>query len=269
MQRLDKLLAASGLGSRTQVKKILKEKKVTVNGNVVVSGDEKIDVYNDIVTYMGQVLNVKEYKEHTYLMLNKPMGVVSATQDNLFETVIDILPKEFKRKGLFPVGRLDKDTEGLLIITDDGDFSHKITSPQKKIFKTYNALIDGEIIQDDIWAFEQGLVFKDGTKCLPAKLRVCKDITSLNLPDELKKRFINNRDLKNRPLTNVEVEICEGKFHQVKKMFLAIGKEVLYLKRSKIGNLQLDVSLNKGECRKLDKLEILDIFTSNVHKKIQ
>ena len=177
------------------------------------------------------------------MMVNKPAGVVSATQDNRDKTVIDILPAEYKRPGLFPAGRLDKDTEGLLIITNDGDFAHKMLSPSKKVYKQYEAELDGEITDDIIRAFKEGIVFSDGAKCLPAELR-----------------FADEKD-KN----NAVVKICEGKFHQVKKMFSSCGLRVVHLKRISIGNLYLSSKLTIGSCKLLTKLDIEAIFMGNIH----
>ena len=168
-------------------------------------------------------------------MMNKPQGVVSATEDNRDKTVIDLVPDEFYRKGLFPAGRLDKDTEGLLLITDDGDFAHRMLSPKSGIYKRYYAEVDGEITGDTVKAFEKGIVFADGTKCLPGKLEI-------------------------KGKNSGFVEICEGKFHQVKKMFLVCGLNVTYLKRISIGNLKLDSKLPIGKCRELEKTEQAAIF---------
>ena len=167
--------------------------------------------------------------------MNKPQGVVSATEDRECQTVIDLVPKHLYRKGLFPAGRLDKDTEGLLIITDDGEFAHKMLAPKSGIYKKYYAEVDGEITEETVKAFEQGIEFADGTRCLPGKLEI-KD--------------------KNSGF----VEICEGKFHQVKKMFLVCGLKVTFLKRISIGNLVLDSNLPIGKCRELEKTEQTAIF---------
>lgn len=240
LERLDKLLAQQGVLSRSEIKKAILRGRVTVNGIVEKSYSRKINTDNDLVTLDG---NDVSFEKNIYLMMNKPAGVVCATEDKREKTVIDIIPPEYKRKGLFPVGRLDKDTEGLLIITDDGDFAHRVTSPSKKVYKTYNAVIDLPIDEDDIKAFEEGIIFKDGTKCQKAYL---KDISS-------SENHI------------VEVKICEGMFHQVKKMLLVRGKRVLYLKRVGVGKLFLDHELTKGEVKKLDILDINNIFVDEMH----
>lgn len=237
--RLDKALASVGTKSRSDVKKLIKNGSVNVNGVVIKSADTKVDSEKDKVAVNGEEINIKE---HIYIMLNKPAGVVSATEDNIDKTVIDILPENLKRKGLFPVGRLDKDTEGLLIITNDGDFAHRILSPTKKVYKVYIAVLDGKISEDDIKAFNEGIVFADGTRCKSAKLEIVKN------------------DI---PYT-ARVEICEGKFHQVKKMFKVCGKNVLYLQRICIGGLVLDGNLHKGQAKEISILDINNIFIGKI-----
>lgn len=232
MERLDKILVAQGIGSRKEVQKLIKTKAVTVGGSVITKPDTKVEPESCEIKIMGQPLNVQK---HLYIMMNKPQGVVSATEDKDCKTVIDILPDEFKRKGMFPAGRLDKDTEGLLIITDDGDFAHKMLSPKNHIVKKYYAELDGEVTKDMAVRFSEGIVFKDGTKCLPASLEII----------EKNKAF---------------VEICEGKYHQVKKMFNVCGLNVTFLKRIAIGKLILDSNLNIGKSRMLTKNEKSAIF---------
>lgn len=240
LERLDKFISNQVTTGRAEIKKKIYMGQVTVNGKVVTSPSAKINPESDIVALDGVEIN---FKEHIYLMMNKPAGVVTAVTDKNDKTVIDIVPEQFKRKGLFPVGRLDKDTEGLLIITNDGDFAHKVTSPNKNIYKTYHATIDSEITQDDIDAFERGIVFKDGTIC--------------------KKAFL--KPLKTHDEIVVEVKICEGMFHQVKKMLIVRGKKVLYLKRVAIGNLILSDDMHKKDVVELDKLEINNIFIGEMH----
>ncbi|GHU81762.1 pseudouridine synthase [Clostridia bacterium] len=238
--RLDKILSSQNLGSRTVVKQLLKSKAVTVNGQVITAADFKTNTEEDEIKVSGNVINVKK---HIYIMMNKPAGVVTASRDNRDKTVFDLVPKELYRKDLFAVGRLDKDTEGLLIITNDGDFAHNVLSPAKKVYKLYEAIINEPITEKDIEEFKDGIVFADGTKCLPAKLWSAE----------------------NGGNKTVFIEICEGKFHQVKKMFLAIGKKVVFLKRIKIGGLELYGNLHKSECRELEKLELNHIFDSKMN----
>lgn len=235
MDRLDKILVSQNVGSRKEVQKLIRQKTVTVDGEVVTKPDVKVDTDKSEIAVSGKLL---DFKKHIYIMMNKPQGVVSATEDKNDKTVIDLVPEHLYRKGLFPAGRLDKDTEGLLIITDDGEFAHKMLSPKSGIYKRYYAEVDGEITDETVKAFEKGIVFADGTKCLPGKLE--------------------KRD-KNSGI----VEICEGKFHQVKKMFLVCGLKVTFLKRISIGNLILDGNLPIGKCRELEKTEQTAIFVVN------
>lgn len=239
MDRIDKILVSQGIGSRREVQKRIKSGEVTVNGEIIRKPEFKANAENDKIAVLGKVLN---YSEHIYIMMNKPAGVVSASNDNHDKTVIDILPDEYKRKGLFPAGRLDKDTEGLLIITDDGDFAHRMLSPKKHVDKRYIARLDGEITEKIIQKFEQGIIFADGTKCLPAKLEI----------------YNNNKK------TGL-VTICEGKFHQVKKMFISCGLNVVHLQRISIGDLYLDGNLPIGGCKLLTNLDKKLIFVGNLY----
>ena len=240
MERLDKFLSSRGTLSRKEAQKKIKSGDVTVNGEICKSPEKKLDPESDRVELCGQAVCADE---HIYIMLNKPAGVVSATKDNIDKTVIDILPPELRRDGLFPAGRLDKDTEGLLIITDDGDFAHRMLSPKKHVEKKYIAELDGEINPDTIKRFEEGIVFADGTRCMPAKLEI---------------------DEKSGKSTGI-VTICEGKYHQVKKMFAVCGLKVVHLQRISVGNLYLDSKLPIGSAKKLSKLQIEAIFVGKIH----
>ena len=239
MDRLDKILVSQGIGSRREVQKRIKSGEVTVNGETVRKPETKADADSDEIAVLGKVLN---YSEHIYIMMNKPAGVVSASNDNHDKTVIDILPDEYRRRGLFPAGRLDKDTEGLLIITDDGDFAHKMLSPKNHVDKQYIAQLDGEITEETIQKFKQGIVFADGTKCLTAGLEIYKNDKKTGL-----------------------VTICEGKFHQVKKMFISCGLKVVHLQRISIGSLYLDSNLPAGGCKLLSNLDKKLIFVGKIH----
>lgn len=239
MDRLDKIIASQSAKGRKEAQKLIKSGAVRINGEVCKKIDFKIDVSTDKIEVNGQALR---YREYVYIMMNKPAGVVSATEDKHDKTVIDILPEEFRRKGLFPAGRLDKDTEGLLIITDDGDFAHRMLSPKKHVDKKYIAKLDGEITEEMIKKFENGIVFADGVRCLSAKLERC---------DGDKRTAI--------------VTICEGKFHQVKKMFAVCGVNVVHLQRISIGNLYLDSKLPIGCCKLLTNLDKELIFIGNIH----
>lgn len=235
--RLDKFFSSQSIASRKEVKDLLRQGRVTVNEEMAKVSDMQIDPACDIILLDGK--NVS-YKKHIYLMLNKPQGVVSTTEDRLHKTVLDLVPPELYRTGLFPAGRLDKDTEGFVLITDDGEFAHRILSPKKHVPKTYEAVIDQPIDQTDIAIFQQGITLSDGTVCRPAGLRVI--------------------DAGPRPL--VEIVLREGKYHQIKRMFEARGKRVLFLKRIKIGGLALDPDLAPGECREILHKERFKILES-------
>ncbi|EAH1374248.1 pseudouridine synthase [Listeria monocytogenes] len=226
--RLDKLLSHTGFGSRKEVKPLLKSGAVVVNGTIQKDSKTQVNPDKDQITVHGTPV---VYQEFVYFMLHKPQNVVSATEDNVSETVIDLLAQEDTLTDPFPVGRLDKDTEGLLIITNDGTLVHNLLSPKKHIDKTYYAKIDGDVTAEDVEAFAAGIELDDGYTCKPARLEI---IT----PNEIK------------------VTIQEGKFHQVKRMFAARGKSVSYLKRISMGNLQLDESLALGEYRPLTEAEL-------------
>ena len=233
MERIDKIISSQGQYSRSEVKKLIKDGRITLNGRVLKSSDEKADPDSCVIAIDGKPLG---YKKHIYIMLNKPQGIVSATDDRDHKTVIDLVPKELKRAGLFPAGRLDGDTVGFVLITDDGDFAHRILSPKNHIMKTYHATLQRPVTQADIDAFRNGIELKDGTLCLEAQV---KPLDS----DE--------------PMA--EIKICEGKYHQVKRMFAALGNKVVYLKRVKMGELCLDESLEEGQCREItaEELELI------------
>ncbi len=236
MQRLDKIIADRTSYSRSEIKKLIKRGEVMVDNEVCESADKRFEENADI-TVCGKAIGEK----YIYLMMNKPDGTVCAVRDSRERTVIDILPEEYKGRGIFPVGRLDKDTTGLLILTNDGELAHRITSPKKEIKKYYIAETDKPLTEEDIAAFKEGITFRDGTKC--------KGADAENLKSDEKFR--------------VGVTISEGKFHQVKKMLAVCDIKVLKLTRINIGNLYIDVKLNKGECRKLNNIEIQRIFFSN------
>ena len=220
--RLDKFLADSALGSRSELKTAIKKGQVTVNSVTV--KDPGISVTEkDSVTYMGQAVS---YTPYIYLMMNKPKGVISATEDKDKKTVLSLIDEKYSHYNLFPVGRLDIDTVGLLLISNDGEMAHKALSPKSHVEKTYYVETENKISEDDIAAFTEGVYITGGTKTLPAKLEILSD-NSANLT------------------------ICEGKFHQVKFMFEARGNKVTYLKRITFGKLTLDETLKEGEYRPL------------------
>lgn len=228
--RLDKYLADVGLGTRSQVKDLVKTGQISVNGTVVKKSDVKIDSEVDEVKCGTKVLT---YNEFEYYMLNKPKGVVSATKDNREKTVIELLGKE-KRRDLFPVGRLDKDTEGLLIITNDGVLANNLLAPGKHVDKKYFATISGNVTSEMVAAFAEGVDIGDDTITKPAVLKI------ISAGEE----------------SSIEITITEGRYHQIKRMFEAFGMEVIYLKRLSMGELLLDESLELGEYRRLTEEEL-------------
>jgi 16S rRNA pseudouridine516 synthase len=229
--RLDKFLSECSLCTRSESKALIKKGAVAVNGKKADRGDMKIDPENDDIVFKGEKV---QYSQFEYYMLNKPAGVVSATEDKNDKTVIDLVPKPHA-KDIFPVGRLDKDTEGLLIITNDGELAHNLLSPKKHVDKTYFVRTQGGAVNEkDVEAFKDGVDIGENTLTLPAELKI----------------------IKSGEISESELTIREGKFHQVKRMFKAVGKEVIYLKRISMGGLVLDEGLEKGECRRLSEEEI-------------
>ena len=229
--RLDKYLADMQIGTRTEVKQMIKKGQILVDGKKALKPEMKLDPDQAEVCVNGEKIG---YVEYEYWMLHKPAGVVSATEDKRDQTVIDLL-KESKRKDLFPVGRLDKDTEGLLFITNDGELAHALLSPKKHVDKTYYARIDGVVTKEDMEAFSKGLDIGEKNLTMPARLEI---LSTKENESEIK------------------VTIQEGKFHQVKRMFEAVGKRVVYLKRLSMGSLRLDENLAAGEARLLTKEEV-------------
>ena len=226
--RLDKYISNCGAATRSEVKKLVRGGAVTVNGTAAKKADMKIDESTDVIEVMGERLI---YREFVYLMLNKPQGYISATEDKHYPVVVDLVDEEYAHFNVFPVGRLDIDTEGLLLLTNDGHFDHELTSPKKNVYKRYFARVDKPMEEKDIDAFKQGMEFKDFT-AKSARLEITSN------PCE------------------VYIEIAEGKFHQVKRMCERVGKNVTYLKRVKIGDLMLDEELGIGEMRELSEEEL-------------
>lgn len=229
--RLDKFLANMGFGTRKEVKKLLKTGAVRVNKQIVKDAKLHIQVDQDTVIVNGEEI---EYKEFIYLMMNKPKGVISATEDSKDETVVDLLEIDDARYDPFPVGRLDKDTEGFVLLTNNGKLAHELLSPKKHVPKTYYALISGVVTEEDVLKFKQGVTLDDGYETKPGDLVI----------------------LKSGETSEIELTITEGKFHQVKRMFIAVGKKVTYLKRLSIGPLELDPTLELGEYRELTDEEV-------------
>lgn len=246
--RLDKFLANSGIGTRKEVKEILKNKKVSVNDIFVKDGKIQINEEKDIVKCENKIIN---YKPFVYIMMNKPAGVISATEDNYHKTVIDLLKNGYSTYNIFPVGRLDIDTEGLLLLTNDGILSHNLLSPKKHVDKKYYVKIAKSLSENDIKTLENGIKLEENFVTKKAKVEiVCND--SEKESEDF--NFFENKNNKNENL--VYITISEGKFHQVKRMFKAVNNEVLYLKRVKMGSLLLDEKLELGEYRELTEEEL-------------
>lgn len=241
MARLDKFLADAGAGTRSEVKKLIQKGKVQINGQTVKKPEQKVEE-TDLVTLDGEVISAAP--EFVYYLLHKPAGYVSATEDKRDKTVMELVPSD--RKGLFPVGRLDKDTEGLLLITDDGALAHELLSPKKHVDKSYYAKVDGCMSLDDVEKFAKGLDIGEKNLTMPAKL----EILSARECDPAEREIYPSGWCSEILLT-----IHEGKFHQVKRMTEAVGKKVVYLKRMSMGILSLPENLAKGECRLLTQKE--------------
>ena len=229
--RIDKVLSNVGYGSRAEIKRYCKYGIITVNGDVVNNPGLQVDPENDEIIFDGDAVN---YREFVYIMLNKPDGYISATFDKFDPIVLDLIDPSYLAFEPFPVGRLDKDTEGLLVLTNDGKLSHRVLSPKKHVPKTYYAKIEGIVTEEDIKAFKKGVVLDDGYETMPAQLEI----------------------LKSDEISEIELTIHEGKFHQVKRMFESVGKKVVYLKRLSMGKLKLDETLALGEHRELTEEEV-------------
>ncbi len=227
MERLDKAFSSCKMFSRTEITKIIKQKRVSVNGVIVNKPDFKVDVKADEITLDGAPVTFKKY---AYIMLNKPYGVVSSTDDGRDRTVIDILSSGFKRDGLFPVGRLDKDTVGLVILTDDGVSAHKRLSPKSHVEKVYYFETADEVFESVVREIESGVLLKDGYLTKPCKVKLLSK-------------------------TSGEITLTEGKYHEIKRIFGAKGNRITYLKRIEFGGIKLDENLGEGECRYLTPLE--------------
>lgn len=227
MERLDKIISATGKKSRREVREMVRQGRVLVDGKPAPAADMKVDPQTAVILLDGEPLG---YEKFTYVMLHKPAGVLTATEDRRQETVLDLLPPELRRRALSPVGRLDKDTEGLFLLTNDGQLAHRLLSPKSHVDKVYYARVDGALEPGDIAAFAAGMTLGDGLECLPAGLEILSPTEAL-------------------------VTLREGKFHQVKRMLAARGKPVLYLKRLSMGRLRLDPALAPGAWRMLTEEE--------------
>ena len=229
--RVDKLLSNVGVASRAELKKYCKQGLISVNGKVINNPGVQVDSESDDIRFNGEKI---VYREFVYIMLNKPDGYISATYDKYDPIVLDLIDQSYLVFEPFPVGRLDKDTEGLLVITNDGQLAHRVLSPKKHVPKTYYAKIQGKVTEEDILAFEKGVILDDGYETMPSQLKI----------------------LKSDDMSEIELTIHEGKFHQVKRMFESVGKKVVYLKRLSMGKLKLDESLELGEYRELTEEEV-------------
>lgn len=231
-QRLEKVLSNLGYGTRSEIKKYCKYGIVTVNGEVAKNPGMQVDPENDNIIFDGEQVN---YREYIYILLNKPGGYLSATFDNKDKTVLDLIDPSYLVFEPFPVGRLDKDTEGLLVLTNDGQLAHRVLSPKKHVPKTYYAKVEGIVTEDDVEAFNKGVELDDGYITMSSQLNI----------------------LKSDNISEIELTIHEGKFHQVKRMFESVGKKVIYLKRISMGGLKLDENLDLGEYRELTNEEVV------------
>ena len=228
MERVDKLLSSTGKWSRKEIKELVRQGRVRADGRAVLRPEEKLDPDAAALTVDGEVVDCSPY---VYVMLHKPAGLLSATEDSRQPTVLDLLPPELKRRGLFPAGRLDRDTTGLLLLTDDGPLAHRLLSPKKHVDKVYLAKVDGRVDENDVRALAAGMALADGLRCLPAELEPLGDGSSCL------------------------VTLREGKYHQVKRMLAARGKPVLALHRLRMGPLALDEGLKPGKWRFLTARE--------------
>ena len=228
MERIDKIISSQGKYSRSEIKKLASQGRIKINDNIVKKVNEKIDIETSIIYIDNEKL---DFKRNIYLILNKPKGYISASEDRSQKTVLDLIPEKYFRKGLFPAGRLDKDTTGMMIITDDGEFAHNILSPKKHIKKTYRVTIDIDIDENMIKQFEKGIVLKDHI-CCPAIIEVQDTHTAF-------------------------VTITEGKYHQIKRMFGCFGAKVLELHRITMGNLNLPADISEGCCREITEQEMI------------
>ncbi len=230
MERIDKIIAAQTEYSRKDVKKMISQKKIEVDGKIIKSADEKIKE-NAVIKINGKELNIKK---NIYLILNKPKGYISATEDKNMKTVLDLVPEKYQHRALFPAGRLDKDTTGMMIITDDGKFAHNILSPKKHIKKKYNVTIDIPVTKEMITGFERGIQLNDG-ECKKALLEITGEYTA-------------------------DVTITEGRYHQIKRMFGCYGAKVIELNRVQMGEFILPSNLKLGQCREITEKEIEQII---------
>lgn len=235
-QRIDKILGNLGYGTRSELKRAVKQGRIRVDGQTIKDSGLQVDPYQSEIEFDGQRV---EYREFIYIMLNKPQGVISATEDRRDRTVIDLLDDDSRIFEPFPVGRLDKDTEGLLLLTNDGQLAHELLSPRKHVPKTYIADVLGDVNEQDVQRFKEGVTLDDGYRTMPAALEIT-----------------GSSQTSDGTVSQIQLTISEGKFHQVKRMFEAVGKKVIYLKRISMGALELDPGLPLGHYRELTAIEL-------------
>ncbi len=259
MERLDKTVAQYADMPRKQAVHLIRAGRVTVDGEVWRAPEAKLDPAAHTLTVAGHTVDTQL---HRYFMLNKPQGILCVSRDPKAPTVVDLLPPAFRRRGLFPAGRLDKDTVGLVILTDDGDYAHRLLSPKKAVFKRYLAVVEGEMPEEAVKIFAQGATLEDGTCCLPAELRIltlenflaAAVLRTSEKGDESAdlSAFLEEYTIPPAPVYGcVEIAIQEGRYHQIKRMCEVVGHKVLWLKRVSVGGLQLDAALAEGEYREL------------------
>ena len=256
MERLDKTVAMFGNIPRSEAVKRIRRGEVTVDGAVCRDPASKWDPAAHTIALGGRVI---DSSLHRYFMLNKPRGILCVSRDPKAPTVVDLLPADWRRRGIFPAGRLDKDTVGLVILTDDGDYAHRLLSPKKAVFKRYLAVVEGQMPKEAVAAFAAGTTLADGTRCLPAKLTILGEEAFLQaaLPKSPEMAvFLGKYTMP--PVTSfsfVEIAIQEGRYHQIKRMCESQNHKVLWLKRLSVGELHLDADLEEGQCRELSAAE--------------
>lgn len=270
MERLDKTVAQYADMPRKQAVHLIRAGRVMVDGEVWRAPEAKLDPDAHILTVAGHTVDTQL---HRYFMLNKPQGILCVSRDPKAPTVVDLLPPPFRRRGLFPAGRLDKDTVGLVILTDDGDYAHRLLSPKKAVFKRYLAVVEGEMPQEAVQTFSEGVRLADGTCCLPAKLEIltCESFLIAAAPRMGEtcgektgfSAFLEEYTIPSAPTYGcVEISIQEGRYHQIKRMCEATGHKVLWLKRISVGGLRLDSTLAEGEYRELTAEETAAALSS-------
>lgn len=256
-QRLDKLLSNFGFGTRSEIRSFAKDGVIKVDGSIVNDASLHVNPENSRIEMNGKLLN---YRKFIYIMMNKPVGVISSTHDNKLKTANDLLPDEFSCFNLFPAGRLDIDTEGMLLLTNDGQLAHNLLAPKKHVSKRYYALIDGLVTDEDVKLFKGGVILDDGYKTMPAELEIIiksqNDKECKSGKKSESKSISEGRAISGKQCSEIELVLHEGKFHQVKRMFEATGKKVVYLKRIQMGGLKLDETLKTGQCRELTAEEV-------------